>query len=280
MSASMDDKPFNVPLVDRGRMRPRLARQSVSYHGPGEARHDRRRHRRAVSLPRPARRPGDPLRRRRRPAGLLLARRRLCRPQGRVARMVADNDDGQPQAGAAALPRSRPRQPARRPRALPLPERRATRSSASTAPTSPGASASRSRRAASACSTRTWSTSTTACRSARRCWCGATAAGGCESHASSAARPPTYAGRSWQTARCSGASRSSMRSRHPHAALRRKAEGASRRSRAPDAVARAFRIGTSAVQVAFSLGMVQASGTFAGATPIGRHDDAVGLHLR
>jgi lipoprotein-anchoring transpeptidase ErfK/SrfK len=31
---SMDDRPFNVPLVDRGRMRPELARQSVPYHGP------------------------------------------------------------------------------------------------------------------------------------------------------------------------------------------------------------------------------------------------------
>jgi lipoprotein-anchoring transpeptidase ErfK/SrfK len=30
----MEDKPFNVPLVDRRRMRPELARQTVAYNGP------------------------------------------------------------------------------------------------------------------------------------------------------------------------------------------------------------------------------------------------------
>ena len=30
---SMEDKPFNVPLVDRSRMRPELARQTVAYTG-------------------------------------------------------------------------------------------------------------------------------------------------------------------------------------------------------------------------------------------------------
>ena len=47
--------------------------------------------------------------------------------------------------------RSRPRQPARRPRPLPATRTAATRCSASTAPTSPGASASRSPPAACAC---------------------------------------------------------------------------------------------------------------------------------
>ena len=31
---TMEDKPFNVPLVDRRRMRPELARQTVAYKGP------------------------------------------------------------------------------------------------------------------------------------------------------------------------------------------------------------------------------------------------------
>ncbi len=31
---SMDDEPFDVPLVDRSRMKPELARQTVSYSGP------------------------------------------------------------------------------------------------------------------------------------------------------------------------------------------------------------------------------------------------------
>jgi lipoprotein-anchoring transpeptidase ErfK/SrfK len=31
---SMEDKPFNVPLVDRSRMKPELARQTVAYNGP------------------------------------------------------------------------------------------------------------------------------------------------------------------------------------------------------------------------------------------------------
>jgi lipoprotein-anchoring transpeptidase ErfK/SrfK len=30
----MEDKPYNVPLVDRRRMRPELARQTVAYNGP------------------------------------------------------------------------------------------------------------------------------------------------------------------------------------------------------------------------------------------------------
>lgn len=31
---SMPDEPYNVPLVDRSRMRPDLRRQTVAYHGP------------------------------------------------------------------------------------------------------------------------------------------------------------------------------------------------------------------------------------------------------
>ena len=62
----MDDKPFNMPLVDRRRMRPNIARQSVAYHGPEKPGTI------VVDIDErflylvAARRQGDPLRRRRR----------------------------------------------------------------------------------------------------------------------------------------------------------------------------------------------------------------------
>ena len=142
---------YNIPLVDRRRMEAKYARQTVEYKGPEKAGLDRGRYRRAHALPRPARGPGDPLRRRRRPAGLLLARHRLGRPQGRVAGLVAHQDHGRHQAGTAALPS----RPASKTRSAPAPStctRTApTPCSASTAPTSPGPSASRSPPAACAC---------------------------------------------------------------------------------------------------------------------------------
>ncbi len=88
---SIDDEPFDVPLVDRSPHEARTSAPDRVLCGPRAARHDRGRYRRPLPLPRRARRPSDPLRDRRRPPGLLLARRRECRPQGRVAGVVADD---------------------------------------------------------------------------------------------------------------------------------------------------------------------------------------------
>ena len=112
--------PAGRPPQDGGQVRP----PDGGVQRPREGRLDRGRYRRAHALPRPARGPGDPLRRRRRPAGLLLEGHCVGWSQGRVAELVAHQDHGRHQAGTAALRRGRPRQPARRPRPLPAPERR------------------------------------------------------------------------------------------------------------------------------------------------------------
>ena len=148
---AMEDKPFNVPLVDRSRMRPELNRQTVAYTGsekPGTIVVDI--DQRFLYLVQEGG-AGVALRRRRRPAGLLLARHRLCGPQGRVAGLVADHHDGQPEARSCRAS-ARPGSTTRSAPAPSTSTRTATTScSASTAPTSRGASASRSPPAASAC---------------------------------------------------------------------------------------------------------------------------------
>ena len=82
----------------------------------GAGRHHHRRYAEHLSLLRARRRPGDPLRRPRRPRRLHLDRRAEDHPQGRVAGLAsADRDDRAP-ALSAALHGRRPRQSARRAR--------------------------------------------------------------------------------------------------------------------------------------------------------------------
>ena len=178
---SLDDEPFDIPLVDRRRMKPDLARQMVAYPGPEK--------------------PGTVV------VDIDERYLYLVQPGNEAIRYgVGVGRQGFSWHGVASVGRKgvwpnwsptktmvgiKPELPRYRAAGLdnPLGARALylyqnggdTLFRITSAPTSPGRSASRSRPAASACSTRTSSTSTTAFRSARRCWCGETAAGGCRS---------------------------------------------------------------------------------------------------
>ncbi len=163
---TMPDQPYDVPLVDRSRMDAKYRPQTVAYTGlekPGTVVVDiDERFLYLVQEGGQARRYGVGV-------GKLgfswkgtatVGRKGVWPDWGPTAKMVSLNPDLPRTAKAASTTRWAPA-PSTSTRAA------ATSCSASTAPTSPGASASRCPRAACACSTRTWSISTTACRSAR-----------------------------------------------------------------------------------------------------------------
>ena len=160
MYAAVPGDRFPIPAVDLARIDPAFLRAEVYFptpEPPGTIVIDPAR---PLPLLHAARRPRDPLRRRRRQAGLCLVGRRDHQQQAGMAGLVsAEGDDrrasrsSRPQLHAAAERHRRARRPAatRSARAPCISGRTArTRSTASTAPSSRGRSAPASRPAASA----------------------------------------------------------------------------------------------------------------------------------
>ena len=152
------EEKFPIPAVDVSKIDPEISSPHRALRHEGSARHDHRRSRQLLRLPHRRRRNRHPLRRQCRPLRVPVERRRLCRAQGRMARLDAAQGDDPAPAGGGQICR---RHAAQASTIRSAPARSisirtaATRFTRSTAPATPRRSAPTSRAAAPASSART-----------------------------------------------------------------------------------------------------------------------------